>query len=74
MAKVTLKKRFRLRPLDFLLVVLIGLPAVATSLVSDATTEVVTVDLPPPPDPNPVVAIVHRDVSLSVYSPRGGKS
>jgi uncharacterized protein (DUF362 family) len=63
MTKATLEKRFHLRPLDLLLVVLIGLPAVAAGLVKDAKTEAVTTHLPPPPDPNPVVAIVHRDTS-----------
>ena len=55
-----MKKRARLRTLDVLLIVLIGLPAVASTLVEDAATEAITVHLPPSPDPNPVVAIVHR--------------
>lgn len=56
-----MKKRIRMRPLDLLLILLIGLPFVVSSLATGATTVDVTVSLPPAPDPNPVVAIVHRE-------------
>jgi uncharacterized protein (DUF362 family) len=58
-----MKKRIRMRPLDLLLILLIGLPFVVSSLASGATTVDVTVSLPPAPDPNPVVAIVHHESS-----------